>query len=49
MTELEQKEEHNLMLFKEVSREIYKDKREEDWEAWKFKPEANFFMTPNKR
>lgn len=43
------REERNFQIFKKMSRTIHKDERHEDWESWKFEPEANFFMTTNPR
>lgn len=43
------KEEMNFKLFEQMTKDISKDIRDKDWECWKFQPEANFFMTENKR
>ncbi len=48
-SDIEAREERNFQIFKKMSKNIYKDKRHEKWEPWKFEPKANFFMTANSR
>ena len=48
-SDITKREERNFQIFKKMVENIYKDKRHEKWESWKFEPKANFFMTENSR
>jgi len=47
--ELERKATKNFKLFLKMVEKFKQGKMKKKWEPWQLRPEANFFMTTNKR